>query len=410
MKKFIIAIAALFAFTAVSAQQITPQKIRKAEPAGQKIDLQKMNQKTFQWFNPAIDLLDQFYGSFDAVNGFVNPILVDSSMVYISSTDQKAHHVFTNHVGAVCDPYSSFYPNAFSDANGYVLDSLYVGGYYGIANGNVTDTLIFEIVHNQPETNPTFRSVYIPNTPDTTFFSPPSMMGSTTLQGWEAKLTDPNVTVIKKPISVSDSSNSIHAVDVNPDLNIPAGEIMGVSISFKPGYAYSFGDTMYDYTTQSPVKNSFRAILYQTDDTQANPDYFYDPFADQGRWNLSYSIYNSGRYGIYSNTLLNEIMYPHTSMGYYIGFKLEEVVSVEENTGMEMNIYPNPVVNQVNVNVEDYQNATLEIYNLLGEVVKSEELSSNRTSINVSGLTNGTYLVRVMNGEKVSTKKIIISK
>ncbi|MFO8055063.1 MAG: C10 family peptidase [Bacteroidales bacterium] len=273
------------------------------------------------WFNPAIDLLEDWYASYSDVNLYGNPLLVDSTMVYLLGTS-SSQHVTINHVGAVCDPYSPFYQNVYSDTTSYILDSLYVGGLYDIDNSGYTDTLIFEIVHNQPETAPSFAGVFIPVTNDTLWFSPPSMLGSTVLQGWEAKLTDPNKTVIKKPLTVSDSSNSVHAVDV-PDINIPAGQIIGVSVSYKPGYSYSFGDVLFNFNTNTVVNNTFRYLLYEVSNASLNPNYFYDPFGDQGRYNLSYSINSAGRYGIYGNQLLNEIMYPQLNQGNHIGFKLK---------------------------------------------------------------------------------------
>ncbi len=415
MKRIFIVIAALLMFSVLSAQEIQRADTPQGEPAVKKVDLEKkMNTRAYRWFSPAYDLLNNFYGSTDMVGTFINPLFPDSTMVYVSSSDNLAHHVFAHSIGMVCDPYgdanSSYYPNPIDPAYGSTLDSISVAGIYNIVDGTVTDTLILEITHNLPTTDPSFNGVYIADPPDTMWFSPPKMMGSTTLMGYEAKLTDPHKTVIKKPLTVADSGNVYHYIDVDPNLTVPAGHIYGISITFKPGYSYNFGDTLYDYTTQTPKSNGFRYYLYQTSDATANPDLFYDPYADLGRYNLSYVIYTNGRYGTYDNSLLNEIMYPLTNTGILIDLKLDAYVSVDEPQAIDMDIYPNPVADQINVSVEDYRNTTLEVYNLLGKVVKTVELNSQNTQVDVSGLSNGTYIVRVMNGNKVSTKKVIVNK
>lgn len=289
-----------------------------------------------------------------------------------------------------------------------------IGGFYFIADGSYTDTLIVEIVHNQPETEPSFYpGIHIPPSAtgptDTIFFSPAKMMGSTKLKGWESKLTDPNKTVVKRPLTTSDSATSSFGIDV-PNIQMTPGEIVGVSITFKPGYSYSFGDTLFDFPNTSPMKNTFLPLGYQVKDDQANPYYFKDPFNDLGRYNEYTVVFSEGRYGMYQSQWRNETMAPMVTLGWNVGFKIEGYQSIDENSNLSMDIYPNPVVNQVNINVQDYRDATMEIYDLQGKVVKSQELSSERSNVDVSGLEDGTYLVRVINGEKVATKKIIINK
>ncbi len=415
MKRIFIVIAALLMFSALSAQEIQRVDVPKGEPAQHKVDLEKtMDSRAYRWFSPAYDLLMNFYGSTDMVDRFVNPLFPDSTMVFVSSDDNKAYHVFTHSIGTLCDPYgdanSSYYPAPIPPTEGTILDSIRIAGYYDIVDGTVTDTLVIEIVHNLPTTDPTFNGVYIANTPDTLWFSPAKMMGSSTLMGYEAKLTDPNKTVIKRPLTITDSANLYHYVDVNPNIEVPAGEVFAVNVTFKPGYSYNFGDTLYDYAAQEAKNNVFRYYLFSNKDENANPNLFYDPYGDLGRYNLSYAIYTDGRYGTYSNALLNEIMLPLTDEGLLIDYKLDEFTSVDEAQAIDMNIYPNPVADQINVSVEDYRNTTLEVYNLLGKVVKTVELDSQNTQVDVSTLSNGTYIVRVMNGEKVSTKKVIVNK
>lgn len=103
MKKLIITIAALFAFTALSAQQVNPKKIKNPESPVKKVKPSSTNgSKAYQWINPVSSLLDDFYGTTNAVEQ-VNPLLlVDSTMVYLS--DNGKTHVFIHNYGVTLDP------------------------------------------------------------------------------------------------------------------------------------------------------------------------------------------------------------------------------------------------------------------------------------------------------------------
>jgi hypothetical protein len=76
--------------------------------------------------------------------------------------------------------------------------------------------------------------------------------------------------------------------------------------------------------------------------------------------------------------------------------------SVQEQDLQHVSIYPNPAKGKVII--EGIQAAEVEVYNALGQLVKSER---NSNEISVEGLAEGVYLVRIMDAEgKVYTNKI----
>jgi len=81
--------------------------------------------------------------------------------------------------------------------------------------------------------------------------------------------------------------------------------------------------------------------------------------------------------------------------------------AVEENAISAIAIYPNPTSGIVNfANVED---ATIEIYNMMGQVVASMNNASSKTTIDLSGVANGNYVVRIVkNGEVVNSQINIV--
>lgn len=70
-------------------------------------------------------------------------------------------------------------------------------------------------------------------------------------------------------------------------------------------------------------------------------------------------------------------------------------------------VYPNPATDQLRIRVNGEMNSTAELYSSLGQLVKQIRLNSNEvTTINVSALNNGIYLLKTGN----YCTKILISK
>ena len=51
---------------------------------------------------------------------------------------------------------------------------------------------------------------------------------------------------------------------------------------------------------------------------------------------------------------------------------------------------------------------TVQIIDVMGRVLVSDEVESTNNRINVSGFRNGTYMVRVINGSEVKVEKVVI--
>lgn len=85
--------------------------------------------------------------------------------------------------------------------------------------------------------------------------------------------------------------------------------------------------------------------------------------------------------------------------------------SVEENyRELFSNAYPNPASSFVNFDCE-MQNATIAIYNMMGQEVIRQNVNDTHVSINVSDLTDGIYFYSILvNGEAVKTSKLVIRK
>ncbi len=77
--------------------------------------------------------------------------------------------------------------------------------------------------------------------------------------------------------------------------------------------------------------------------------------------------------------------------------------------GNEIKLSPNPSSGLVTVNgIEN--NVTVNVYNLTGSLVYSRNDVAPGTRLDLSGLSNGSYLVNIKDGAKSSTQKLIILK
>lgn len=94
--------------------------------------------------------------------------------------------------------------------------------------------------------------------------------------------------------------------------------------------------------------------------------------------------------------------------------KYNPVVAISENNHnqslnnkeLTFRIYPNPTIDFLSIELEDYTNTLYEISDLLGSNVKSGNLSIEK--INISELTSGMYVFRIIRDQKlIADEKII---
>lgn len=78
---------------------------------------------------------------------------------------------------------------------------------------------------------------------------------------------------------------------------------------------------------------------------------------------------------------------------------------VKENNDLE--IYPNPFTNKLRINYSLNTNGALEVFNLLGKKLHTQTITNNLTVLDLSSQPDGVYFVKVIDGNKVITRKVI---
>lgn len=74
----------------------------------------------------------------------------------------------------------------------------------------------------------------------------------------------------------------------------------------------------------------------------------------------------------------------------------------------EISVYPNPA--STVVNVANAEGAQVSVFDMSGRMVSNIESASANEMINVSNLSKGMYIVRIVDGQNVTTKKISIAR
>lgn len=115
----------------------------------------------------------------------------------------------------------------------------------------------------------------------------------------------------------------------------------------------------------------------------------------------SYAIYKSTEGS--SEMIGVNVLEPETTTG----------IKNTKSDAKEFVIYPNPGNGNVKILSGINSKATIQVYSLIGKLVYSEDVASLQNTaheLNLTGLENGIYFVKVSQGSKTSTEKIVITK
>lgn len=82
------------------------------------------------------------------------------------------------------------------------------------------------------------------------------------------------------------------------------------------------------------------------------------------------------------------------------------ITGIENQTTIDFNVYPNPTSGDITIQMSNSSHAQVDIFNTMGQLVRSENLLRNTTTLELPE-ENGIYLVRVTIDGVSSTKRII---
>ncbi len=103
-------------------------------------------------------------------------------------------------------------------------------------------------------------------------------------------------------------------------------------------------------------------------------------------------------------------IYVFTKSSPNVNFTTDCAVNIpgEYAANCTVNIYPNPSNDIFNIEIENINNATIEIYDVRGKQVLSKAINSKDEKIDVAGFLKGIYIVRLMHDTGINTGKVVV--
>ena len=120
-----------------------------------------------------------------------------------------------------------------------------------------------------------------------------------------------------------------------------------------------------------------------------------------------------------STTNLNSVFFINTTVGYAVGnigtiikTKNGGEVGIPELPGKIENtfIYPNPTPDKLYINllsINDFQNTTVSIYNLQGQLLLHQTVNQEKSEINISHFARGIYVIKLSNADNTFVSKFV---
>ncbi len=94
----------------------------------------------------------------------------------------------------------------------------------------------------------------------------------------------------------------------------------------------------------------------------------------------------------------------------FIEILVGEPLKIEQLSN-SFNLYPNPVIDQLNIQIQGYKgNITCWLYNTNGQLIQQQKISNNTNKLDVSSLSSGVYFLKIETDFGSETHRICIAK
>lgn len=308
----------------------------------------------------------------------------------------------------------------YKKGNSYKLDSVGIYAYYQRfdSDKSIVDTLFIDVATN-------FNSVYsyFWSGSNAQYFGSDSVfylglpVASTNdyrlSTGHERFMILLDSNSVNDTIPASDplwSGYGINYFSVNTNsLQLLSLPLVITSVNFKPGKIYTKLDTL------NLNGNMFRALTFKE-----NPDDGFISSYEKDIYNSSFILRTTEKYTAepeYANVTnslwgnpAQGFTFDHIWMDYKVSCANCEFVGINEaeESNNQIAVYPNPANSTVNIQLANNSAAQVELINLVGQTVLSQNASTGTVKLDVSNLNQGVYMVRVSQNNRVYTSKLIV--
>lgn len=194
-------------------------------------------------------------------------------------------------------------------------------------------------------------------------------------------------------------------------------------IHFKSSHAGTISYFKTGFGSTAGISSSFTAFDNHSAFLPASINY---TVSDRGNYAMTdYPLWTGSAYhwflgGIDASCILDRWEvddYPCTNIPstfHQIWVKQNNITGLQnlEHEGMQMNLWPNPAQDIINITFLNGYNAksTLKIYNSTGQLIYSESLFDRTNQINVSTLNTGFYLIAIASEKRMFYQKLTIQR
>ena len=91
-------------------------------------------------------------------------------------------------------------------------------------------------------------------------------------------------------------------------------------------------------------------------------------------------------------------------------FTINGIATGVEDFAVEYKVYPNPAKNWLKIENPGYEELTIRMYNLDGQLLLSDNLTSIHNNLDISDLNNGMYLLSLNTKQYSTTTRILINR
>ena len=241
---------------------------------------------------------------------------------------------------------------------------------------------------------------------------------------WSGSLTSLQSTDIELPEIdfTSQATNTINASVANDDLNDNNQSSTSFEGALETAGTIDLTVTTDDWAEEVSwnFKDSSGSILEsgsynQSSDDQTTFEYTFN-FDDDCIKFSAFDAYGDGltaggNGGIELKDANGVVVYPFNGdygSGFAIEFNSNGILGLGDNDFASVELYPNPTSSVLNISKAE--NATVEIFNILGQVMTIKTNISSQETFDVSGYAAGAYMAKISNEGVTTTKKFVVMK
>jgi hypothetical protein len=240
--------------------------------------------------------------------------------------------------------------------------------------------------------------------------------GSVETYNWTGSITSLQNETIELPAisyTINPAGNTLDVTlgsdDNNANNNAAASFDNAISVTGSSRLILNTGPTNGSQLTWD-IKNPAGDVLYSggpySNNQSINEEFALS--ADCYKFEVRSANGNGGSSVVLYDLNTNDILFQSTGdfgFGDSSSFSSNGVLGVNDTNLEGLSIYPNPATSILNVN--NAENATIEIYNILGQALYTKNDISMNEQIQVSEFVAGTYFIKISNGNAVKTTKFI---